>query len=504
MVVSLRAMRIHRLITLLLLLLAPAVRAQEATPSPSPEATEEAALDYGLSATGSIDDATTRVIYSFDGLRGEFISITLRATSGTLDPMLLVISSSGAVLAQRDDSGGGRDITLESLRIPQTERYFVVVGRFGYGLGTTSGGFELTLERIGVSFADGSGLRYGDTVLNQIDDNTPLLYYTFRAERGDIISIRMERTSGDLDTALQLVDSIGQVVAENDELEGSGSLDAAIIGQTIEQDGTYIIIATRYGQVAGRSSGSFVLSLETGAESGLGATLDFAIPAQPDIAYEGEITGERVEQFYRIEGEQYDRVTVEMNRDGGALDAFLRLTDDQGNVLAEDDDGGGGQNAAVRDFVLPYSGVFYAVATRFNGMSGETTGAYTLMVRDAGNAFDGVPAEIQRLGYGTSVTATLDDLVPRLVYAFYGTQGDVITTSVVNAGGDLDPVVGLLDAGQQLLASDDNSGGSLNALIERYTLPYTGVYYLQAGRYEGADRPVTRGGFVLVLAERFD
>jgi hypothetical protein len=489
---------------ILLLVFAPVVGAQEATPSPSPEATEEAGLDFGLSASGTIDDAAPRVVYGFDGLRGEFISLALRATSGTLDPMLLVIDSQGAVLAQRDDSGGGRDIRIGSLRIPRTDRYFVVVGRFGYELGTTSGAFELTLERIGVSFADGSGLRYGDTVLNQIDDNAPLLYYTFRAERGDILSIRMERTSGDLDAALQLADSNGIVIAENDELEGSGSLDAAIIGYTIEADGTYIIIATRYGQVAGRSSGSFVLALETGAESGLGATVDFAIPAQYDFAYEGELSGERYEEFYRIEGEQYDRVTVEMNRNGGALDAFLRLTDDQGGLLAEDDDGGGGQNAAIRDVVLPYSGVFYIVATRFNGASGETSGAYTLNVRGAGNAFDGVPGDIQRLAYGTSSNGTLDDLVPRLLYAFYGAQGDVITVSMVNAGGDLDPVVGLLDTNQQLLASDDNGGGSANALIERYTLPYTGVYYLQAARYEGADRPPTRGGFVLVLAQRFD
>lgn len=489
------------LVAVLLLICTPMAYGQDATPSPT---AEETGLDYGLSATGVIDDTTPRVIYSFDGLRGEFISLNLRATSGSLDPMVLIIDSRGTVLAQRDDSSGERNIRIESLRIPQTDRYFVVVGRFGYSLGTTRGGFELTLERIGVSFADGSGLRYGDTVLNQITDNAPLLYYTFRAERGDIISIRMERTSGDLDTALQLVNSSGIVIAENDEVEGSGSLDAAIIGKLIEEDGTYIIIATRYGQVAGRSSGSFVLSLETGAESGLGASTAFALPLPYDIDIEGEITANRFEQYYRIEGERYDRVSITMNRRGGALDSFLRLTDDQQNVLAQDDDGGGGQNAAIREFVLPYSGVFYVVATRFDGAVGSTTGAYTLTARLQGNAFDGVPDDIQRLSYGTSTTGTLDDLVPRLLYAFYGVQGDTVTISLVNAGGDLDPVVGLLDASQQLLTSDDNSGGSLNALIERFTLPYTGVYYIQAARTENPDRPSSRGSFVLILAQRFN
>jgi hypothetical protein len=495
---------------LCLVILAPA-HAQDDAPTPTPEAAAtaegdtDAALSYGLSASGSIDSATPRLVYSFDGLRGEFISLALETTGGNLDPVLLVMDSAGEVLAQRDDSGGGRDILIDSLRIPRNNRYYVVVGRFGYGFGTTSGAFDLTLERIGVSFADGSGLRYGDTVLNQITDINPRYYYTFRAERGDIISISMERTSGDLDPSLQLVDSSGIVIAENDEIEGSGNLDAAIIGQVIETEGVYVIIATRYGQVSGRSSGGFVLSLESGAQSGLGANAQFAIPLTFDTPLQGEITGDRYQQFYRFEGRQYDLISIEMSRtSSGALDSFVLLTDDQQTPLAQDDDGGGGQNSAIRNVVLPYSGVYYVVATRYQEASGVSEGEYTLTVRAGGNAFDSVPPDIQRLAYGMNIAATLDDLVPRLLFAFYGTEGDNVSISMANVTGDLDPVVGLLDSNQQLLASDDDSGGARNALIERFTLPYTGVYYIQASRYEGADRAPTAGGFILVLAQRFD
>lgn len=474
--------------------------AQDVTPTPL----AEPGLDYGVNSNGNIDNATPRRVYAFDGLRGEFISLRLQTTSGNLDPVLLVLDSSGNILAQRDDSEGGRDVNIASVRIPQTDRYFVVVGRFGYDLGTTAGSYDLRLERIGVSFEDGSGLRFGDNVLNTITDIYPRVYYTFRARRGDIISVRMERTSGDLDPALQLVDSNGVVLAENDEIEGSGSLDAGIIGHVIEADGTYVIIATRYGQVAGRSSGGFVLTLESGASSGLGRTAEAPIPLLVDQPYEGEITAARYQQFYRFEGRQYDLVTIQMRRNGGALDSFLVLTDDQQNVLTQNDDDGESQNSAIRQFALPYDGVFYVVATRFQQESGATTGAYTLTLSVEGNAFDGAPGDIQRMVYGSAASGTLDDLVPRIVLAFYGAAGDVITLSMTRSGGDLDPVIALLDTNQQLLISDDDGGGAQNALIERYTLPASGVYYIQAARYEGADRPTTRGSFVLVLAQRFD
>ncbi|MBE0690280.1 MAG: PPC domain-containing protein, partial [Anaerolineae bacterium] len=314
----------------------------------------------------------------------------------------------------------------------------------------------------------------------------------------------MERTSGDLDPALQLVDSQGVVIGENDEVEGSGSLDAAIVGYIIEKDDTYVIIATRYGQVAGRSSGSFILELDSGVTSGLGRTSEAPIPLIPDQSYDGEITGARFEQYYRFEGRQFDVVTLEMNRDGGALDSLLVLTDDQQNPITSDDDSGGGQNAAIRQFALPYDGTYYVVATRFQREQGTTTGGYLLTLREEGNAFDGIPGDIGRMVYGSNANGTLDDLVPRQLVAFYGAAGDVITISMARTGGDLDSVVTLLDANQEVLVSDDDGGGSQNALIERFVLPESGVYYIQASRFEGANRPTTRGSFILVLAQRFD
>src|SRR5690606_31533137 len=176
---------------------------------------------YGVRVTGRLDDTTPQAVYMFDGLRGDVIAIDLTVNSGTLDPMLTLINSRGEILALRDDAAvsgrGGRDLHLESLHIPRNDRYSLLVGRFGYGLGTTSGEYTLTVDRIGVSSASGSALRYGDSVYNTITDAAPQVYYSFRAQRGDVISVRMQRASGDLDPALMIVNSDSEIVVDNDD-----------------------------------------------------------------------------------------------------------------------------------------------------------------------------------------------------------------------------------------------------------------------------------------------
>jgi hypothetical protein len=494
--------------------LAAPLRAQEATPSPDPRtATDvstpesgELSIQYGLNVSGRLDDANPRAAYVFDGLRGEVLNITLTTTGGDLDPVLALLNNSGALVTSRDDSAGGRDVRLENVRIPQTDRYYVVVGRFGYGLGSTSGAYELTIERVGVSSASGSALRYGDTVINTINSLTPTLYYSFQAERGDIINVTMQRISGDLDTYLQIVNSEALVIADNDDVPGSGSLDASITALAIEQPGTYVIVATRFGQAAGESAGAFSLTLEESADSGMGNSAQTALPISIGTTIEGELTNERPAQYYRFEARANDIVSVRMERLAGGLDSFLALADAQFVELTTNDDMQGSQNSSINEFLIPADGTYYVIATRFQRDQGTTTGSYRLSLTGGGNVFAGIPEGIPRLTYGTTVTGNIDDTFPIALFAFYGRGGDVITLSMNRGDGNLDPSLSILDANQQPLVSNDDAGdGTQNARIDRFVLPVTGVYYVQASRFSGATGDTgTRGSYILVLAQRFD
>src|SRR5690606_306133 len=315
----------------------------------------ETGLIYGSTVTGRVDNSTPREVHFFDGLRGEVVSIELEVTGGDLDPVLTVYDGSGTLIASVDDSAGDRVPDLPSLRLPNSDRYFVAVSRFGYGLGTTGGSYELRIDRVGVSSASGSMLRYGDQVINSINNMNPQLYYSFRASQGDIVNVRMRRVSGDLDPYLQVVDSNAFVLADNDDTLGASTpFDSTIEGLVIEQDGTYVIVASRYGQAAGTSSGNFVLSLETADNSGLGNTPQTAVPIRIGQTVNSELTPERFARYYRFEAKADDIVTVRMSRGAtGSLDAFLVLADAGLVELTSDDDSGGGQNALIDQFRIP-------------------------------------------------------------------------------------------------------------------------------------------------------
>lgn len=458
---------------------------------------------YGLSVSGTLNDNTPSAVYSFSGLRGDVIAIDLTVTSGNLDPLLMLIDSRGTVVALNDDGvrgGGNRDLRLASLHIPRSDVYSLVVARFGYGLGTTSGGFSLSMERIGVSSASGSALRYGDSVYNSITDSTPQVYYSFRAQRGDVITARMQRASGDLDPALMLVNSQSQIIADNDD--SPGSLDAAINGFIIREDGVYVLIASRFGQAAGRSKGAFVLSLFSGADGGLGKTADLPLPILPGIPVTGEITNSSNTRYYSFEGKRDDVVTIRMNRTSGALDTFLALLDPTQREIVSDDDGSGEQNALISGFVLPRDGVYTIVATRYERAEGTTVGPYQLILESSGSVFANAEQEATRMEYNTTVNGTITDAASGVLYAFIGQRGDVVTVAMNRTSGNLDSRVLLLNANQDPLTSDDDGGGEQNSLIQNYTINTTGLYYLLATRYTGTSGdPNTTGGFSLTLSE---
>lgn len=452
-------------------------------------------LTYGVAASGRLDNRTARQVYTFEGLRGEFITIRLSVTSGDLDPVLLLVGADDTVLMARDDSVGGRGEVVGQLQLPGNGRYRLIVGRFGGPIGSTSGQYELRIDRSGVSSESGSALRYGDTVVNVITNDQPEVYYSFRAERGDIVTLTMRRGSGNLDPYLRIVNAARQIIAENDDMPGS--YDSRIDNFVIQEDGQYLIIATRYGFAGGTSTGSFFLTLARAAGSGVGGSPQVAIRLRSGQPHEGEITAERYQVFYSFDAQRDDVVTIRMNRLTGSLDPFLELTNAGLQPLASNDDiqDGVNRDSLISQFRIPADGLYYVIATRYERQAGRTVGRYRLEFTQRGNLFDGVTGAV-RMNYGTTATGVLNAATPELLFTFYGTQGEIITASANRSDGDLLPDITLLDRDQRPLVSGERE--TTRAAIATYTLPRTGVYFLRVSRAEGS------GGFIIVLAQRFE
>ncbi|MGB1287451.1 MAG: PPC domain-containing protein [Aggregatilineales bacterium] len=329
-------MKTQRLIYLIfILLISSGLVAQDES------AIENTGVEPGSVISGTLNNNAPRQVYSIDGTRGEVIRLQLTVVEGTLDPVLTVFDSRGMLLLYRDDTAGTLDIDV-SLNIERNDTYFVIISRFAESAGTTQGEFELQIERVGILGEQGSTLRYSVPVTNRISATQPQVYYTFDANAGDILNIDMIRSSGTLDPYLQVVDSRRFVIAENDDQRNANSHNASIEGLVIEDAGTYIVIATRYGQAGGDSAGTFVLTVYESQFSGLSNSTLAPATLSDTIPVESTLDEQQYEQFYTFQAQRDELITLTMERTSGNLDAYLSLANAGLNTLLENDDGGAG------------------------------------------------------------------------------------------------------------------------------------------------------------------
>ena len=105
-----------------------------------------AAIAYGQTLTGTLA-SDPYLYYDFTGQAGDTVEVTLEAASGDLDPYAGLLDSGGNVLAEDDDSAGNRNARF-TFTLPAAGTYTVVVTRYEFENGTTTGDFHLTLKKL--------------------------------------------------------------------------------------------------------------------------------------------------------------------------------------------------------------------------------------------------------------------------------------------------------------------------------------------------------------------
>lgn len=164
------------------------------------------------------------------------------------------------------------------------------------------------------------------------------------------------------------------------------------------------------------------------------------------------------------------------------FDAFLRLEDAKGKSLAEDDDGGEGENAQIV-FAPERDGEYKIFASRFE----EGGGNYTLKIRELTYKTakeQAVPKE------GLAIDSKLDNADPadplgknqHKVFSVRLEAGKTYTIDM--ASGDFDSFLRLLDSKFKVLATDDDSGGNVDARIV-FEAKENGVYHIVATTFDG-------------------
>lgn len=347
-------------------------------------------LSYGESATGTITQANYEYEFSFVGTASEIINITMQATSGDLDPLLILYGPSGDVLSFNDDINtalGNYDSSL-TFRLPQDGEYTILATRFDGEGGISSGGFILNL-RSGDVESETITIRYGDSVVGQIDAVLYEQHYIFEGSAGDVVTIEMTATSSDLDPYLMLYGPDNEQLIVNDDIDiGQGNFNARITRYSLPQDGLYTIVATRFDGAFGVSTGDYVLTFSNAAgvvREPVGGSVEALTTAAAQIRYGETVTGRidstHLEDRYVFQAEVGDVVTIVMNTTNGNLDTYLSVLNAAGVEVAFNDNHvrGATQDSRI-SLKIREAGTYTIVATRYGVYYGKTNGDYELRI----------------------------------------------------------------------------------------------------------------------------
>lgn len=367
------------------------------------EAAGGGVLTYGDVGSGQISNKAYFELWSFEGQEGDRVSITM-VGDGQLDPYLgLIEGTSEQVLLEDDDSAGNSNAMIETT-LPSSGEFIIVATRYNFDAGDSAGAYELQLAGGGgpqtnVSTSSGSGeemspgvyymgdIQVGAETPGSLSADSYAQVYTVQIEAGTDFAVGMFANNSTVDPYLIFANEAGDVLAEDDDsgVDVGGGRTDAFLSLTVKDAGVYLIIATRSGLDAGKTTGDYVLiagvpeeeqpdpvSNENEMPEGVAYIGDLAVGSSGS----GAISAQEYIHLYTFEGTAGEEITITMVGDGG-LDAYLGLIDPNDQVIAEDDDSAGDSNAQI-SIRLPESGTYIIIATR-NGLDqGSTEGSYTL------------------------------------------------------------------------------------------------------------------------------
>ncbi len=116
------------------------------------EAASATVVTAGQTVSGSITPTNKFDLYSFQGKKGQRVSIALTHGEGTvLDPKLYLIGPSGTTAAENDDAvvGTNRDSLINNFTLPSDGQYIIIATHYGEQFGITSGAYNLTFNQSG-------------------------------------------------------------------------------------------------------------------------------------------------------------------------------------------------------------------------------------------------------------------------------------------------------------------------------------------------------------------
>ncbi|MBN8593684.1 MAG: PPC domain-containing protein [Anaerolineae bacterium] len=387
-------------------------------------------LALGTAVNGSITRSQTAEIYRFTGQANDVITLSMDATGGNLDTLLMILDPNGNIVGTNDDRANGiTNAQIQNLTLIVPGEYTVIATRYGQSLGGTEGTYALLLESQTVTqtasnevLATLSNLPRGSVAVSlQWSTNADIQLLVRDPQGNTLFNDRTSVASGG-----QLISNgnLNCTVAQGSPLlyaywpEGrlqAGAYEIEVqyrnqcndnrpvrVTLNVIAGGTNVISTTtqdmlfqeRYvssffvdtaGVITAGDGGLFGTVVRPDA-SGFLPQVNATSDSIPTISFNQTINGsirlDRRAEFYGFDGEAGQVVSVQMQRVSGTLDPVLFLISPNGIQVTQNDDATGDtRDALINQFALPETGRYIIIATHFGGQFGVTAGDYTLGLR---------------------------------------------------------------------------------------------------------------------------
>lgn len=381
-------------------------------------------------------------------------------------------------------------------------------------------------------------LTFDTPVRGTLAGETYFQTYKFTGAANDIVALSMTRISGNLDTLLLVFDPNGQIVADNDDIVAGNVTDSAINNPPLRLavDGTYTVMATRYGKEFGGTAGQYELVM-----SSQGADLP------QDIIDLGLETGDV--QVTLVWNSNHDLQLLVRDPAGVAVFEDFPTINSGGRMTQQ------GNVNCVAPLVTPVSHIYWptglgrggnyeieiwhqnncndtrpVTATLYISVYGQTIGTIPINTilnqrfvtsftidgnRNVSLGLGGITGGSETidfsgridsaipLTFGQTVTGNITLESKFEVYTFEGTAGQVVDISMIRTQGTLDTKLFLISPSLFEVADNDDivPGENTNSLIDNFTLPETGRYVVLATHY-GTVYGATVGSYQLTVTQQ--
>lgn len=453
-----------------------------ATPEPSVETNASVVIEADEPTEIAFDGEP--VVLTYQALSDETVTIMARSVEGELDTTLELLDAAGEQVAFNDDHDSDRaelerfDSLIDSVELsPGT--YTLVVSTFS---GTGEGIIEVTIENQ-ASAPEPTAAPEVPTddeaaeaiIAASVDDNGTF-EYEFEGAAGDVVTVTARATDNSLDTVLAVLDSTGEVIAENDDHDTDdpalGRYDSRIEALRLPDDGAYTVTVRGF---AG-SGGEFELIIARAGDSG------------ETEAPEADITSDTItdsldvgDVFVReLEVNAGDMYTITVNALSEDLDPVVGIYDSEGALITNNDDHGGA------DSTLSF------LDSRIERYIFTQSGTVTIEVSGYRDTFGEFKLTIERVATDAPTDAGSDELLTGEIDANDTVEkridvqaGDYVTITLRSLSENFDPFLELISLDGDVLAINDDHGGTDGTL---------GFYDARIRNY-----PVTEDGTLIVL-----